>query len=197
MEHEHHDKDFQFHKKCWETFVYQYHNAETMEAPIDPDIKVHFAEDPLAVLKTFGLTKEYLEDGFEYCCKHPELDDKDNGRKRDKRDKLSVDVRWWGIRIDLDSDAVNDLIIGLDTLSGLGAFISASIGVYIPQAGILAAAITAAIYVKKNEFQVANRGEGVVIPISWVQILAVTSSALGGPAAIEAAVLAWIHPFPK
>lgn len=98
----------------------------------------------------------------------------------------SVETKWWGFDIELSHQDVTDLCSAGSLAGGIAALTGALAGTgpLAPVAGVLAAGLA----IKAAEFQLVDRGDGVYVPISWIQIPLATT---------PAGVAAFIHPFPN
>jgi len=113
-------------------------------------------------------------------------------------EQCTVATNWWGIDIvmnDTLTKAIENGTIASGALAALitGAFTTAGVmtgGV----AAVIGAAFGAAFVIKIAELQIINNGSGVHWPISWVQMGPLLMSTAGGPTALTAAILVFLHP---
>jgi hypothetical protein len=111
---------------------------------------------------------------------------------------LSVESYWWGVDIEMNEEITQGIITGMIPAGTLGPLIASALATAGIMAGPLAALIGAAFAtvfaLKAAEIKLVNGGKGVHWPISWLQWGAVIAAIPGGPTAIVAAIVIFIHP---
>lgn len=114
-------------------------------------------------------------------------------------EKLTVKRHWWGFDIICNEKLTQDIIDGIAFGPALAtAIASALAAASVVSGGIataLGAAFGAAFELKKAEISVVDNGNGVHFPVTWPQLAAVVAAVPGGPAAVVAAIMIFIHPF--
>lgn len=83
-------------------------------------------------------------------------------------DSVTFDVCWWGIDIIFDNDITEQIISGGMEISTLTSLIAGAAG-GTPLAAV-AGIIALAIYAKAWHIKIINEGDGVHIPLTWLQI---------------------------
>jgi len=113
-------------------------------------------------------------------------------------EQVSASAHWWGVDIVMNQKLTQDIIDGLTGGGALAGAITSALGAAgIITGGIatvIGAAIAGIVALKIAEIKIVNNGKGVHWPITWVQWAALLAAVPGGPAAVIAAGLIFIHP---
>lgn len=113
-------------------------------------------------------------------------------------EQISIEKNWWGFSIVMNEKLTQDVINGVIASGPLATAIAAAMGAAgVVTGGIataIGAAFAAAFALKTAEIKMIDNGNGVKIPVTWIQLAAVLASVPTGPAGIIAAIMVFIHP---
>jgi hypothetical protein len=112
-------------------------------------------------------------------------------------EKISADVRWWGVQIYLNDTLCKDLEIGSAATAVVGPIIAGALGglgiLTGGAATIVGGVLAAAFTLKAAEIAIMNNGNGVYIPITWLQWTPILAVVPGTPMSLAMAA-AIVHP---
>lgn len=105
-------------------------------------------------------------------------------------DQLTVVSKWWGQDWVLNEKLTSDVVTGLEGLGALTEVIGGALGC----GAVIAAGIAAAFIVQITEIKIADNGNGVYYPVTWLQWAALAEGVTLGPSGVCTAALVFLFP---
>jgi hypothetical protein len=167
----------------------------------DPAAMAGFQNDPLPQLRKAGiplLPAVSMPPAAQAFVPQADVGTRAAGLLGAGGEQISAHTKWWGVDIVMNEKLTQDVIAGVTAGGPLAGAIAAALSAAGAVTGGVATAIGAAFAavfaLKVAEIKIIDNGGGVHWPISWVQWAALVAAVPGGPAAITAAAMAFIHP---
>lgn len=111
---------------------------------------------------------------------------------------VSVSRHWWGYDIKMSDKLTEDIIQGVTGAGAIGSLVTSAFAAAAtippPVGPLLAGAVGTACTLKVTEIKSVNNGNGVSWPITWPQFATLVAAVPGGPPAVAAALMVFVHP---
>lgn len=117
----------------------------------------------------------------------------------DQPPEITVDRSWWGLTFTMNETLTQNIINNQIPVEALGALIAGGliiVGIAEGIATVVGAAFAALLIIKYFELGIADHGNGVYWPITWLQWGAFVYPPYD-PLTIETKAAVLIHPFPN
>ena len=113
-------------------------------------------------------------------------------------EQITANSYWWGIEIVMNKKMTEDIINGVATTGTIGGAIASAFGglslITAGVAAVIGAGIAGVVALKIAQIKIADNGNGVKWPITWLQWAALIAAVPMGPVGILTAGALFLHP---
>lgn len=160
--------------------------ATAFEHP-SPDQLAMMYQNPMAMLEQFGdaIDPKYQESiaaNMRSLALHKGYELQQTPQRRststETKGQVTASAQWWGLVIELDEQATQDAIAGINMSSAVMGVVGTALGIAAGPVGAIAGCIAGALAIYGNSLGFISNGNGVYLTILWPQIPAIALNPL-------------------